>query len=176
MPLCAWSAAAASLGMNSVCRISMSVAAAGSWAVEAASLPRIWPDCSRARCPGLVADANCSRARINRNCGLALPVHARGFAASVVVIDSYRVAVCRIHRDCFADAETCLPAGVRRSLVRPLPCRVTMRRNRAGSQFNSSEPNPRVHRDKAANLPGDRSRPAGRAPVSCQNPAPVKAG
>ncbi len=37
---------------------------------------------------------------------LLLPVHARGFAASVVAIDSYRVAVCCIHRDFFADAET----------------------------------------------------------------------
>ena len=43
-------------------------------------------------------------------------VRVRCFAALVVVRDSYRVAVCRIHRDCFADAETCLPAGVRRAL------------------------------------------------------------
>jgi hypothetical protein len=35
-----------------------------------------------------------------------LPVHVRGFAAFVVVSDSYRVAIFRIDRDFFADAET----------------------------------------------------------------------
>ena len=35
-----------------------------------------------------------------------LPVRVRGFAALVVVRDSYHVAVLWIHRDSFADAET----------------------------------------------------------------------
>lgn len=35
-----------------------------------------------------------------------LPIPARGLAAFVVVSDSYRLAVCRINRDSFADVET----------------------------------------------------------------------
>ena len=81
--------------------------------------------CSDRDC-GLAAAApagvNWTRMRIVRGQGLAviaaclLSVRVRCFAALVVVRDSYRVAVCRIHRDCFADAETCLPAGVRHAL------------------------------------------------------------
>lgn len=46
----------------------------------------------------------------------SVPARARGVAAFVVVRDSYRVDVLWIDRDRLADAETCLPAGVRRAL------------------------------------------------------------
>ncbi len=62
------------------------------------ALSIVGPDWTRLRtvCEhGSAATAACS-----------LPVHARGLAAIVFVRDSYRADVLRIHRDCFADAES----------------------------------------------------------------------
>lgn len=58
----------------------------------------VGPDWTRLRTVcghGSAATAACS-----------LPVHPRGLDAIVFVRDSYRADVVRIHRDCFADAET----------------------------------------------------------------------
>ena len=44
--------------------------------------------------------------RVSATAACSLPIYARGPAAMLVVSDSYRADVLRIHRDCFADAET----------------------------------------------------------------------
>src|SRR5262245_316387 len=56
---------------RTVCGLSKSVGAAESGAVETVALPRLRTDCFRACWRGRDSDADCSRTRINRDCGLS---------------------------------------------------------------------------------------------------------